>query len=79
MKNKKRTEKGLDKTHMPTYFIKCCAPISMVCTFILQFYLNTLLMNKVGECYLQSIVRIEYFSFIFREKKCALYSIKYGV
>ncbi len=24
--------------------------MSIVCTFILQFYLNTLFMNKVGEC-----------------------------
>jgi hypothetical protein len=42
------------------------------------FYLNTLFMNKIGECYLLSIVRRHYFSIIFNEKKCTLYSIKYG-
>jgi hypothetical protein len=41
-------------------------------TFILQFYLGTLFMIKVGECYLSNIVR----STIFHEKS-ALYLIKY--
>jgi hypothetical protein len=50
------------------YFIDNIAYACIVCTFILQFYLNTLLMNKVGECYLTSIVRRQYFSIIFNEK-----------
>ena len=37
-------------------------------SFIFQFYLNFLFMNKVGECYLPSIVRRQYFSIIFNEK-----------
>ncbi len=37
-------------------------------TFILQFYMNTLFMNMVGECYLPSRVRTQYFSIIFNEK-----------
>jgi hypothetical protein len=37
-------------------------------TFILQIYLNTLFMKKVGECYLLSAVRMQYFSIIFNEK-----------
>jgi hypothetical protein len=53
--------------------------MSIVCTFILQFYLNTLLMNKIGVCCLPSIVHAQYFSIIFNEKKCALYSIKYSI
>jgi len=52
--------------------------MSIVNTIILQFYLNTLFMNKVGECYLPSIVRRQYFRIIFQWKKYALYSIKYG-
>jgi hypothetical protein len=39
-----------------------------VLTFVLQFYQNTLLMNKVGGCYLPSIARRQYFSIIFNEK-----------
>jgi hypothetical protein len=46
------------------YFIEYSAHKSIVCTFIL---LNTLLMNK-AECYLPSIVRMQYFSIIFYEK-----------
>jgi hypothetical protein len=42
--------------------------MSIVCTFILIFYPNTLLINKVGEYYLPSIVRNQYFSIIFNEK-----------
>jgi len=38
------------------------------CTYEFEFYLNTLLMNKVGECYLPSIVCTQYFSIIFGEK-----------
>jgi hypothetical protein len=34
------------------YFIEYSAHVSLVCTF----YLNDLFMNKVGECYLPSIV-----------------------
>ncbi len=49
----------------------------IVSSFILQFYFNILFMNKLGECYLPSKVRRHYFSIIFNEKKCALYSIKY--
>jgi hypothetical protein len=52
---------------------------SIVRTFILQFYLNTLFVNEIGECYLQSIVREQYFSIIFNEKKGALYSTKYNI
>ncbi len=52
--------------------------MSIVSTFILQFDLDTLFMNKVGECYLPSIVRRQYFRIIFQWKKYALYSIKYG-
>ncbi len=37
-------------------------------TFILQFFLNTLFMNKVGECYLPSRMRKQYVSIIFNEK-----------
>ncbi len=51
--------------------------MSIMRTFILQFYLNTLYINKVGECYLPSTVRRQYFSIIFNEKKSALYLIKY--
>ncbi len=40
----------------------------IVRTFILQFYLNTLFMNKVGECYLQSIMQPKYFSIILNKK-----------
>jgi hypothetical protein len=36
----------------------------IVRTFILQIYLNTLLMYKVGECYFPNIVRRQYFSTI---------------
>ncbi len=50
------------------YFIEYSAHMSKVRTFILQCYINTLLMNKVGECYLPSIVRMQYFSIIFNEK-----------
>ena len=53
--------------------------MSIVCTFILEFYLNTLHMNKVGECCLPSVVRMQYFSIIFKEKKCTLYSILLNV
>jgi hypothetical protein len=42
--------------------------MSIVRTFTLQFYLNTLFMNKVGECYLPSILRRQYFSIIFNDK-----------
>jgi hypothetical protein len=42
--------------------------MSVVHTFILQFYLNTLFMNKVGEYYLPSIVRRQYFTIILNEK-----------
>ncbi len=45
----------------------------IVHTLILQFYLNTLFMNKVGECYLPSIVCRQYFSITFNEK-CVHYS-----
>ncbi len=50
------------------YFIEYSAHTSKVRTLNLQFYLNTLLTNKVGECYLPSIVRMQYFSIIFNEK-----------
>ncbi len=53
--------------HVP-YFIEYSAHMSIVCTFILQFYLNILFMNKVGECYIPSIVHMQYFSIIFNEK-----------
>jgi hypothetical protein len=36
------------------YLIPYSVHTSIGCTFILQLYLNTLLMNKVGECYLTS-------------------------
>jgi hypothetical protein len=36
-------------------------------------------MNKIGVCCLPSIVHTHYFSIIFNEKKCALYSIKYSI
>jgi hypothetical protein len=52
--------------------------MSIVHTFILQFYLNALFMKKVGDCCIPSIVCKQYFSIIFNEKKCALYTIKYG-
>jgi hypothetical protein len=42
--------------------------MSIVWAFILQFYLNTLLMTKVGECYVPIIVHTQYFSIIFNEK-----------
>jgi hypothetical protein len=42
--------------------------MSIVHTFILQFYPNTLFMNKVGECSLPNIVGGQYFSIIFNEK-----------
>ncbi len=60
------------------YFIEYNVRISIVHTFNLQFYLNTLFMNKVGESCLPRIVRTQYFSITLNEKKCALYSIKYG-
>ncbi len=60
------------------YFIKYNVHTSIAHTFLSQFYHNTLFMNKVGECYLPRIVRKQYFSIIFNEKKCALHSIKYG-
>jgi hypothetical protein len=50
------------------YFIKYSRHTSIIHTFILQFYLNTLLMNKVSECYLPSIMGMRYFSNIFNEK-----------
>ncbi len=59
------------------YFIECSVYTSIVRTFILQFYLNTLFMNKVGECYLPSIVRSQYFSIIFNTKSAPLYLIKF--
>ncbi len=59
---------GYHKTADIPYFIEYSAHMSIVCTFILQFYLNTLFMNKVGECYLPSIVPRQYFSIIFNEK-----------
>jgi hypothetical protein len=40
--------------------------------------LEYLLLNKVGEYYLPSIVRTQYFSIMFNEKKCELYLITYG-
>jgi len=62
---------GYHKTTDILYFIEYSVHMSKVRTFILQFYLNTLFMNKVGECYLPSIVRRQYISIIFKEKKCA--------
>jgi hypothetical protein len=59
------------------YFIECSVYTSIVRTFILQFSLNTLFMNKVGECYLPSIVRSQYFSIIFNTKSVPLYLIKF--
>jgi NAD binding domain of 6-phosphogluconate dehydrogenase len=50
------------------YFIEYSTHMSIVRTFILQFYLNALLMNKIGKCYLPSIVHRHYFSIIFNEK-----------
>ncbi len=50
------------------YFTEYSVHTSIVRTFILQFYLNTVYMNKVGKCYLPSIVRRQYFSIIFNEK-----------
>jgi len=50
------------------YFIKYSVNMSVVCTFILQSYLNTLFMNKGGEWYHPSIMCKEYFSIIFNEK-----------
>ncbi len=50
------------------HFIEYSAHTSKVRTFILLFFLNTMLTNKVGECYLPSIVRMQYFSIIFNEK-----------
>jgi hypothetical protein len=50
------------------HFIKYSAHTSIVCTFILQFYLNTLFMNKLGECYPPSTVHRQFFSIIFNEK-----------
>ncbi len=52
--------------HLP-YFIEYSVHTSIQ-AFILQFYLNTLFMNKVSECYLARIVRMQYFSIIFNEK-----------
>ncbi len=51
------------------YFIMYSAHTSIVRTVILQFYPNTLFMNKVGECYLPSKVHRQYFSIIFNGKK----------
>jgi len=48
--------------------IEIKAHMSIVRTFILQFYLNTRFMNRVGECYFSSIVRRQYFSIILNEK-----------
>jgi hypothetical protein len=48
--------------------ISYCILLSIVCTFILQFYLSTLFMNKFGECYLPSVVCRHYFSISFNEK-----------
>jgi hypothetical protein len=62
-----------------TVFIEYSAHTSIVCTFILQFDLNNLFINKVCEFNLPSIVRRQYFSTIFIGKKCALCSIKYGI
>jgi hypothetical protein len=52
---------GHHKTAGIPYFIDYSAHMSIVRTFILQFYLNTLFMNKVGECYLPSIVHRQHF------------------
>ncbi len=65
-------------TLMLPYFIEYNVKARIVCIFILQFYLKTLFMSKVGDCYLSSKVRAQYFSTIFNEKMCTLYSIKYG-
>ncbi len=51
------------------YFIENNAHTCVVYNFILQFYLNTLFMNKVGECYLPSIVRRQYYAIILNEKR----------
>ncbi len=51
--------------HNIPYFIEYSVQMSIVRTFIWQFYRNTLCMNKVGECYFPSIVRIQYFSILF--------------
>jgi len=56
-----------DKLQLP-YFIDYSVHTSSAHNFILQFYFNTLFMNKVGECDLPSIVRRQYFSIIFNEK-----------
>jgi hypothetical protein len=50
------------------YFIEYSANTSIVRTLILQFYQNTLFVNKVGKCYLPSIVCRQYYSIIFNEK-----------
>jgi hypothetical protein len=47
------------------YFIEYSTRMSIARTFILQFYLNTLFMNKVGKFNLPSIVH----SIIFNEQK----------
>ncbi len=46
--------------------------MSIMRTYILQFYLNTLFMNKVGECYLPSILSRHYVSIIFNEKSASI-------
>jgi hypothetical protein len=46
--------------------------MSIVRTFILQFYQNTLFMNKVGEFLLPSTVRMQYLCIIFNEKVCTI-------
>jgi hypothetical protein len=46
------------------YFIEYNVCTSIVGTFILQIYLNTLFMYKVGECYFPNIMRRQYFSTI---------------
>ncbi len=60
------------------YFIESCEHTSIVRTFILQFDLNTLFMNEVGDCYVPSMVGRKYFSSNMNEKKCALYLIQYS-
>ncbi len=50
------------------YFIENIAHMKIVHTFILQFDLNTLYLNEVGDCYVPSMVRRKYFSINLNEK-----------
>jgi hypothetical protein len=68
MKSFQNAQAHFDFLHKLLYFIEYSVHTNIVHTFILQYYVNTLFMNKFSECYLPSIVHRQYFSISFNEK-----------